>query len=387
MTVLWPVGILIFIVTIILVAQHVTALQPIFRWLPTPLWCYLLPVIATACGWLPRDQVHQHTYRTLTDLLLPIALTLLLLGADLSTMLRTGGRALIAAIAGALGIMIGAPIGVWLLRAWLPPDAWKGAGTLAGTWTGGTMNLLALRSVLETPERVFAPLIIVDAIIAYTWMAFLVAISGLCRPVNRWLHAEEPTATSDVSTRAPARNTNRRSHLVLGAALALVIATASYALASALPKTQMVSSSSGWAVLLVTTATLCTALIPTVRRLGTETGIIGYPCLYLVLAATGAQASLEALWSAPLWVLLGFGVVIFHGALLLLAGRMFRIPLGTLATASQANIGGVVSAPLVGAVYDQSLAPVGLLLAIAGNALGTYLGLCSASFCRWLVRH
>jgi len=56
-----------------------------------------------------------------------------------------------------------------------------------------------------------------------------------------------------------------------------------------------------------------------------------------------------------------------------------------LATASQANIGGLVSAPLVGAVYHQSLAPVGLLLAMAGNALGTYAGMLAAWLSRWMT--
>jgi len=36
----------------------------------------------------------------------------------------------------------------------------------------------------------------------------------------------------------------------------------------------------------------------------------------------------------------------------------------------------------VGAVYDQRLVPVGLLLAIACNAVGTYWGL----FAAWLAR-
>jgi uncharacterized membrane protein len=104
-----------------------------------------------------------------------------------------------------------------------------------------------------------------------------------------------------------------------------------------------------------------------------------------VLAATGAQADLRALWSAPAWLLVGAGVALLHGLSLLLAGRMLRIPLGILATASQANLGGMVSAPLVGAVYHQSLAPVGLLLAMAGNALGTYIGWCAALLCRSLM--
>jgi len=104
--------------------------------------------------------------------------------------------------------------------------------------------------------------------------------------------------------------------------------------------------------------------------------------LYLVLAATGAQASIAALWSAPAWLAVGAGVALLHGTVLLMTGRWFRISLGLLATASQANLGGVVSAPLVGAIYHRSLAPVGLLLAMAGNAVGTYLGWLSAIFCR-----
>ncbi|MBI4354530.1 MAG: DUF819 family protein, partial [Candidatus Omnitrophica bacterium] len=73
---------------------------------------------------------------------------------------------------------------------------------------------------------------------------------------------------------------------------------------------------------------------------------------------------------------------VLHGCLMLAAGRWLRLPLGLLATASQANFGGVISAPLVGAVYHERLVPIGLCLALLGNALGTYLGLLSASLSR-----
>ena len=112
---------------------------------------------------------------------------------------------------------------------------------------------------------------------------------------------------------------------------------------------------------------------------------IGYWGLYIVLAATGAQADLKALLSVPAWIFLGFFVAAVHGLLLLGTGKLLRISIGTLATASQANIGGIVSAPMVGAVYHPSLVAVGLLLAVAGNALGTYFGLAAASLARWLL--
>ena len=52
-----------------------------------------------------------------------------------------------------------------------------------------------------------------------------------------------------------------------------------------------------------------------------------------------------------------------------------------IATSSQANIGGVVSAPIIATVYKKSLAPVGLLMGVIGNIIGIYAGL----FTAWLL--
>lgn len=379
MKTVWALGGLAAIVAVILWASRRHAWQPAFRWLPVPLWCYALPLVAVELGGLPAEPA---AYRLLTDRLLPIALALLLLGVDLPAVIRTGGQALTAALIGAAGIVTGAAAGLWILKAHLPPEAWKGAGALAGTWTGGTMNLLALRSVLEVPEPLFAPLIIVDAAVAYSWMALLIAASGFQHPLNRWLRASTPMAPADAQGRARPSTAPRPHELIASGLVALGVAFGAGAVAQRLPTSSLVSSATGWTVLLVTTAALGLSLAPSVRRLGARGTAVGYPCLYLVLAATGSQARLDALRSAPVWLALGVIVTLVHGSLLLLAGRAFRIPLGVLATTSQANIGGVVSAPLVGAVYHQSLAPLGLLLAVAGNAAGTYLGLLAASLCR-----
>ncbi|MBI3321538.1 MAG: DUF819 family protein [Candidatus Omnitrophica bacterium] len=370
---------LVGLVAAILIASRRAACQGLFRWLPAPLWCYVLPAIAVACGWLPR--IHPG-YRLLTDQWLPVALALLLLSADLPAVIRAGGQALGAAIIGAAGIVAGTSLGVWALQHVLPPEAWKGAGTLAGTWTGGTMNLLALRTILATPERIFAPLILVDAMVAYSWMALLVAASGAQAPVNRWLRAAPMIERRfDSNSNASSRSVSW-AMLVTAGVLALGLTEAARLLSVRLPTTIIANSATGWVVLLVTTASIGLSFVPRIRRLAAHGERIGSPCLYVVLAATGAQANLAALRSAPAWLIVGAGAVLLHGVVLLGAGRAFRIPLGVLATASQANIGGVVSAPLVGSVYGQSLVPIGLVLAIAGNAVGTYLGVLSAMLCR-----
>ncbi|MBI4342141.1 MAG: DUF819 family protein [Candidatus Omnitrophica bacterium] len=374
-----PAAVLLFVVAALLFANRHPALAPLFRWLPVPLWCYAIPMTAVTAGWLPPE---QPVYRLITTHSLPVALALLLLGVDLPSVTRTGWRVVTAALLGAAGIILGAPLAVWLLRAHLPPEAWKGAGTLAGTWTGGTMNLLAIRAILEPPEAVFAPLIAVDALIAYGWMAMLVAASAHQAAADRWLRADSRLQT--VAAPSPEASGTRWTVVLVSGVIALLIACGAQCIAPSLPTSRWVSSASGWSVLLVTTAALILSLIPPVRRSGAHGSVLGYPVLYLVLAATGAQARLDALWSTPVWVVLGLVIVATHGIVLLMAGRWLRLPLGLLATASQANIGGLVSAPMVGAVYHQSLAPVGLLLALAGNAVGTYLGLLAATLCRRL---
>lgn len=373
-----PIIALTGIVLAILLAQRQPALRPLFRWLPVPLWCYALPLVAVELGWLPQG---DPSYRLLTHQLLPFALALLLLGTDLPAILRTGGQVLIAALAGTVGIVTGAVAGLAIVGGSLPANAWKGAGGLAGTWSGGTMNLLSLRAILEIPESLFAPLVVIDAMIAYSWMALLVAGAGFQGPVDRWLRATSVIDTTHAPDASGASQSTGRT-LVLSALAACGIALGARLAAGALPTSSLVSSATGWTVLLVTTIALGCSFLPPVRRLGDSSALLGYPCLYLVLAATGAQAQVDALLDTPAWILLGVIVVLVHGTILLVAGRIWKIPLGILATASQSNIGGLVSGPLVGAIYHRTLAPVGLLLAVAGGALGTYVGLLAATLCR-----
>ena len=376
-----PSLVLLGLVAFVVCCSQWTVCRRIFRWLPAPLWCYLLPMLAAAWGWLPSDRT---AYRWITDQLFPVTLAMLLLGVNLPAIGRLGAQALLAMVAGAAGFILGAPLVLTLWQTHLPPEAWKGIGLLSATWTGGSMNMLALRTVLNVPDALFAPLVVVDALVAYTWMACLIACQR-CAPVfNRWLGVTEAPAPDAASGTAHADPVDWKAGVKL-VLVAFFLTLACKLAAQPLPLGEFVATRTGWTVLLVTAAALAGSCLPAVRHLGEHGPAVGYPCLYLVLASLGAQASLSALAATPVWIVVGASCVALHAVILLVAGRMLRLPFGVLATASQANVGGVVSAPLVGAVYDQALMPVGLLLAVAGNAVGTFLGLAAAGLARWLV--
>ena len=70
--------------------------------------------------------------------------------------------------------------------------------------------------------------------------------------------------------------------------------------------------------------------------------------------------------------LIGLIWMTIHASLLIVIAKIIKAPLFFLAVGSQANVGGAASAPIVASAFHPSLAPVGVLLAVFGYALGTY---------------
>ena len=94
--------------------------------------------------------------------------------------------------------------------------------------------------------------------------------------------------------------------------------------------------------------------------------------LYILIASIGMHMNLGAILSDPKLFGVGLTWIAIHAGLLLLVGRLIRAPVFYLAVGSQANIGGAASAPVVASAFHPALAPVGVLLAVFGYALGTY---------------
>ena len=143
----------------------------------------------------------------------------------------------------------------------------------------------------------------------------------------------------------------------------------------------IIVSHTTWTVVLVTALGLALSLTPVRRLEHVGASRTGYLALCLMLTAIGAQADLKKVVEVPLYLAVGvvwLGLRIF---VLFAVARLVRAPLFFVATGSMANIGGVVSAPVVASVYRPSLAPVGVLMGVSGYLIGIYGGL----LCAWLL--
>ncbi len=137
-----------------------------------------------------------------------------------------------------------------------------------------------------------------------------------------------------------------------------------------------------WKFILVTTLGIVLSYTRARDLEGAGASKIGSAMLYLLIACIGAGASFTKVAEAPGLIIVGAMWMIVHVTVMLLLGFIIKAPIFFVAVGSQSNIGGAASAPVVASAFHPSLAPVGALLAVAGNVLGTYAGL----LCMWMLK-
>lgn len=358
-------------------------LRGFFKIFPPVIWAYFVPMIATAIGLIP---VASPTYSWITRYMLPLSLFLLMMTTDLPAILKLGRIALIMMLAGTLGIVIGGPVAFGVLGSFLPEEAWKGLATLSGSWIGGTANMVAIQQSVGASDSMLGPIIVVDTVVGYGWMGVLLFLGSFQDKFDKWTKADR--SSLDQVIKRSEEFVDKQKPLTLPTltfilGLGFVATALAIKIGGLLPAVgnPSVISQTTWAVLVVVTVGLVLSYSPLKNLETYGASRIGYMALYLLLASIGARADLHAIADAPLYLLAGVIWIAVHISILFLAARIFRAPFFFVATGSMANIGGAASAPVVAGSYVPSMAPVGLLMGVAGYILGIY----AAIFCAWIL--
>ena len=110
--------------------------------------------------------------------------------------------------------------------------------------------------------------------------------------------------------------------------------------------------------------------------------------LYILVATIGAKMDIGELvhsWERY-WPVIVIGLLwmLVHVMILLAVAKLIRAPFFFVAVGSQANVGGAASAPIVASAFSPALAPVGVLLAVLGYAVGTVAAVVCMEFMRYL---
>jgi len=363
-----------------------------YKYIPALLLCYFIPSIFNSLGIISGDS--SNLYFVASRYLLPTSLALLTISIDIHEIKKLGSKALIMFFTGTLGIIIGGPLSILIVSA-INPDiiggsgaesVWRGLSTVAGSWIGGGANQAAMKEVFQVDDKIFSAMVAVDVIVANIWMAFLLYGSGINNKINNWFQADStsinelkdkietyqaqllriPNTVDTIKVLSVGFGITAFAHF--GADL---IAPAIFQKASWLSKFSL-TSRFFWLIVLSTTLSVILSFTKARELEGVGASRIGSVFIYILVATIGMKMNVFAIFDNPGLFIIGFIWMMIHAFMLISVGKIIKAPFFFMAVGSQANVGGAASAPVVASAFHPSLAPVGVLLAVLGYAIGTY---------------
>lgn len=378
-------AILLGVLAVIFYLAHHPVTGRIFKVIPSLVFCYFVPTLLTTLGVLPDK---SPLYAWVKSYVLPASLLLLILALDVKGIIRLGPKAGIMLLAGTAGVVIGGPISLLVCETFLPAgslpdDIWQGMAALCGSWIGGGANFVALGQQAGASSSMMALMVIPDVLVANIWMGVLLYLSGHQRRVDKWTGADA-SAIRELEQRMTEfqERTNRipaMRDLMMILAVGFGISYLCYVFAGKIPEISTASggtliSHTTWKYVLVTTVGIALSFTAARNLEGAGASKVGSVMIYLLVACIGAGANFHEIREN--WPVLFLGIIwiMVHITVLLVTGYFIKAPIFFVAVGSQANIGGAASAPIVASAFHPSLAPVGVLLAVAGYVLGTYAG-------------
>ena len=387
-------GILMGILSFVIVTSNSN--QPhwkkFYKYFPALLLCYFIPSVFNSLGIISGKD--SNLYFVASRYLLPASLVLLTISVDLPAIKRLGSKAVIMFFTGTVGIVLGGPLSI-LLASMIAPDlvggqgpeaVWRGFATVAGSWIGGGANQAAMKEIFDVGDSLFSAMIAIDVIVANIWMALLLYGTGIDDKINKWFDADVSSIDDlklrmeqykEQIMRIPETNDTMRV-LAIGFGITgiahLGADTIAPAIKNAAPELARFSLTSGffWLIVISTTFAILLSFTKLRELEGVGASRIGSIFIYILVATIGMKMDILSIFDNPALFIIGLIWMTIHAILLIIVAKIIKAPFFFLAVGSKANVGGAASAPILASAFHPSLAPVGVLLAVMGYAIGTY---------------
>ncbi|TVU12975.1 hypothetical protein EJB05_46642, partial [Eragrostis curvula] len=324
----------------------------------------MVGLAATAMGLVsPGAPAHD----AVMEYLLPAAVPLLLLGADLRRVVRAAGDLFKAFLIGSVATIIGTTVAYLLvpMRS-LGPDSWKIAAALMGSYIGGAVNFVAVSEALQLSPSVVAAGVAADNLIS---ALYFMALFSLASNIPA-----EPKTVQDGPKDGESDGGGRLSVLNGGAAIALsfVICKAGSVIADRL-------GFQGGTLPCVTALVvfLATAFPGHLGRLAPAGETMAVILMQVFFAVVGANGNVvDAVTKAPSVFAFALVQVSVHLAVVLGVGKLMGLERKGLLIASNANVGGPTTAAAMATAKGwSSLVVPGILVGIFGISIATFLGI------------
>ena len=362
-----------------------------YTFFPVILLCYFIPSLLNTTGIVSPEK--SNLYFVASRYLLPTSLVLLTLSVDLKEISKLGSKALIMFFTGTVGIIIGGPIAIIIVKNLFPnlvsinpEELARGMTTIAGSWIGGGANQTAMKEIFNVDGELFSKMVTVDVLVGNAWLAVLLIGVGKTVFIDKFLGADSSSVES-VKEKIEKYNLSIAripdlKELIYVLTIGFGITGISHLIADNIapyllnnfPSLEKYSLTSSffWLIVMATTFGVILSFTRLRDLEGVGASKIGTIFIYILVATIGLQMNLFTVFDNPGLFLIGLIWISVHVILLFIVAILIKAPYFFVAVGSQANVGGAASAPVVAAAFHPSLAAVGVLLAVLGYAVGTY---------------
>ena len=351
---------------------------PVLQYIPSIVLLYLSVMLISSWGLFEKNDSITHSYLTLKSNLLPAMLFLMLLPNKVTVLFKLGPKMLLTFFLASSSLFI-AFILCFMLFGLSNSDI-SIMGPLAGSWMGGTANMLAVSSFVQSSEGAIGIIMLIDSVDYSLWVMLLLLLVPFASKFNHFTKASNPAEDISVEDRC-ALHFSYRAYiwLILSAMAVSLIAQLSGIFLSQL----LFGTATTWSVILATLAGILFSFSPLAKIRGLQA--TANSMLYLLIALIASRADIHFDMGLVFYIFIGISILLIHALFMLLFAKLFKLDLFSISVASLANVGGIASAPILSAAYAQSLVGVGVLMATLGYVIGTFAALFLTEVLRWLV--
>lgn len=316
----------------------------------------------------------------LSSAMVPLAIPLMLFGCTFS---RSQTRSqLLALVTGLVAVVLAVVAGYFIFGRSIPDGA-KIGGMLTGVYTGGTMNMAALKAMLGVSEETFILLNSYDMVISFLFLTMLLSFG--IKLIRKILPNETAAASAadEAAIRAAVEQNGANPYKGLftreglkDAGFLLLIDIAIIAVSAGLG----LLAGDGWfmtvLVLMLTTLGIAASFWKPVksRKYGYEMGMYLIYVFSVVVASMADLSKFDIASGMGMLAFLTFTVFVSFLVQLLLA-RFLKVDADTMTISSVSYICSPPFVPMMAAAMkNRAVLASGLAIGVVGYAAGNYLG-------------
>ena len=372
-------------------------LEQKYAWASKVTGCILATAFTLVLANLSIIPTDAPVYDAVWGYVVPLAVPLLLFNANIKKIWKESGRMLVIYLLSSVGTLAGGFTASFALRGLIPAlnDI---VPMFVGTYTGGSVNFIAMSQQYEVPGKTVSAALVADNLLMVLYVFVLISLPAMAiikklyrQPYEEALKAQTDSDKDNNKTMAAkywgAKEISLKD-IAFAVAIAFTIVTISTKLAGiisgAFPGEDFVSKFIGGffgnKYLLMTTFTMLIAtFFPNQMSSVKGAQEIGTFLIYIFFAVIGAPASIPMIVKeSPLLLVFALIIVAINMIVSLIFGKIFNFSIEEIIIASNANIGGptTAAAMAVSKGWGALIVP-GLLVGTLGYVLGNYLGILS----------